>query len=52
LQVLDELLDDEVAARERRSITVPTKLARLPMLKILSSFEATSFFMREISSDD
>lgn len=39
LQFLDGLLGDEVAARQERSITVRTKLAHLPMIKTLDSFD-------------
>ncbi len=39
LQFLDHLLADELAARQERSITVRTKLAHLPILKSLDSFD-------------
>ena len=39
LQFVDHLLADELAARQERSITVRTKLAHLPMLKSLDSFD-------------
>lgn len=38
LQFVDHLLADELAARQERSITVRTKLAHLPVLKSLESF--------------
>jgi DNA replication protein DnaC len=39
LQFLDALLGDEVAARQEISISVRTKLAHVPMIKTLDSFE-------------
>ena len=39
LQFVDHLLADELAARQERSITVRTKLAHLPVLKSLDSFD-------------
>ncbi|MGH3574224.1 MAG: IS21-like element helper ATPase IstB [Pseudonocardiaceae bacterium] len=39
LQFLDALLGDELAARQERSIIVRTKLAHLPTLKTLDSFD-------------
>jgi DNA replication protein DnaC len=39
LQFADHLLADELVARQERSITVRTKLAHLPVLKSLDSFE-------------
>lgn len=39
IEFLDHLLADEIAARQERSITVRTKLAHLPILKSLDSFD-------------
>jgi len=39
LQFVDHLLADELAARQERSIIVRTKLAHLPILKSLDSFD-------------
>ena len=39
LQFVDHVLADELAARQERSITVRTKLAHLPALKSLDSFD-------------
>ncbi len=39
LEFVDHLLADELAARQERSITVRTKLAHLPVLKSLDSFD-------------
>jgi len=39
IDFLDHLLADELAARQERSITVRTKLAHLPVLKSLDSFD-------------
>ncbi len=39
VSVLDALLGDELAARRERSIIVNTKLAHLPVLKTIDSFD-------------
>lgn len=39
MQFLDNLLGDEIAARQERSITVRTKLAHFPVLKSFDSFD-------------
>lgn len=39
LEFVDHLLADELAARQERSMTVRTKLAHLPVLKSLDSFD-------------
>ena len=39
LQVLDALLDDEITSRQERGIIARTKLAHLPQVKTLDSFD-------------